>query len=252
VGHRVITTFKATIDIDNAKALNIDGVYFEATHKKLLRETNCRSGVTFKGCHFTGAKEGKSEFEEYQFDSDGLVTFERNNFGLPTEGPAKMLVIGQNKNLGSNSNMTLGVTERGGKMVTKRRQFNGSISFGALKFSRRTEAGSQSVTGTLRITMTGKTNAGGKGRARVEEYGITINANEGSAMEMQSTFTRVIDQDLSGFAIAIANIRSTSLQTLLQIECKSNNTLSSSYVFASFDYELGQSVLDDEITVDFV
>ena len=252
LGSRVITTFKASIDIDNAKAFNIDGVYFEATHKKLLQESNCRNGITFKGCHFTGAKEGKSEFEEYQFKSDGLVTFERNNFGLPTVGPSKMLVIGQNKNLGFNSDVILAVTERGGKLITKRRNFTDAISFEALKFSRLTDVGSQSVTGILRITMNKQSATGGVGRVCVEEYGITVSAAPGNAMQIQASPARVIDQNASGFEMSIANVRPTSLQALLQIECKSGSTSDPSYLFASFDYELGHGAPDNQISVDFV
>ncbi len=252
LARRAITTFKATIDIDNAKAVNIDGVYFEATHKKLLHETNCQNGITFTGCHFTGAKEGKNDFEEYQFESDGLVTFERNNFGLPTEGPTKMLVIGQNKNLGSNSNMILSITERGGKMVTKRRQFTDALSFSALKFSRRTQAESQSITGTLRVTITGQSDTAGVGRTRVEEFGITISATANRAMQIQSASQRVIDQDASGFSTTIAPVGTTRLQTLLQIDCNSDYTSGSNFVCASFDYELGHSAPASQITVDFV
>ena len=218
----------------------------------MLRETNCRSGVTFKGCHFTGAKEGKGAFEEYQFESDGLVTFERNNFGLPTEGPAKMLVIGQNKNLGSNSDMILSITERSGKMVTKRRQFRDTLSFDAIKFSRRTHSENHHLTGTLRVTITGQSAIAGVSRIRVEEFGVSISATANNTIHIQSVSQRVIDQDASGFVIGIADVGSNNSETFLRINCVSDDASVSSYVFASFDYELSNSAPGGEIALDFV
>ena len=85
----------ATIFLQNAGAVNFHGVYFENTHQILLKEVNSRGGVSFHGCHFTGATAGNGLIP-YGFESDGLVTFGTNDWYLPSEGPARILLTGYN------------------------------------------------------------------------------------------------------------------------------------------------------------
>jgi len=89
---------QATIDIEGAASVNIKGVYFENTHPVLLKERKSRNTVVFDGCHFSGAL-GKKGLTAYQFDSDGIVGFGSNDWGLPTSAPAKTLLFGTNNNL---------------------------------------------------------------------------------------------------------------------------------------------------------
>jgi hypothetical protein len=86
------------IDLEAAAAVNIHGAYFENVHETLLRESKSRNGVTFSGCHFTGAKDGE-KFIPFRFESDGIVNFGTNDWGLPTMGPAKVALIGANVGL---------------------------------------------------------------------------------------------------------------------------------------------------------
>lgn len=86
---------RVTILLRNAGAVNFHGVYFEATHEILLQDVQSRGGVSFEGCHFTGAAGGKSLLP-YRFVSDGLVTFGTNDWYLPSEGPARLFVHGYN------------------------------------------------------------------------------------------------------------------------------------------------------------
>jgi hypothetical protein len=86
---------RATIFLENAGAVNFHGVYFEATHEILLKELRSRGGVSFQGCHFTGAGTAKGLIP-YRFVSDGLVTFGTNDWNLPSEGPARIALHGYN------------------------------------------------------------------------------------------------------------------------------------------------------------
>lgn len=86
---------RVTIFLENAGAVNFHGVYFEATHEILLKDVRSRGGVSFEGCHFTGADVGKGLIP-YRFVSDGLVTFGSNDWYLPSEGPARILMTGYN------------------------------------------------------------------------------------------------------------------------------------------------------------
>ncbi len=88
-------TERATIFLENAGAVNFHGVYFEATHEILLNDFHSRGGVSFHGCHFTGAGTPKGLIP-YRFVSDGLVTFGANDWYLPSTGPARIFVQGYN------------------------------------------------------------------------------------------------------------------------------------------------------------
>lgn len=91
----------ATIDIESAAAVNFTGVYFENTHLILLRERHSRDGVSFNGCHFTGAAgpSGPGALVAYRFDSDGIVTFGSNDWYLPTSAPSRIALNGVNRKL---------------------------------------------------------------------------------------------------------------------------------------------------------
>jgi hypothetical protein len=86
------------IDLEAAAAVNLQGVYFENVHELLLRESKSRNGVTFAGCHFTGAV-AKSGFIPFRFQSDGIVNFGNNDWGLPTIGPDRVALLGSNVGL---------------------------------------------------------------------------------------------------------------------------------------------------------
>jgi len=88
----------ATIDIEQAASVNFIGVYFENTHPLLLRDRRSRDGVSFSGCHFTGTT-GPNGLVPYQFDSDGIVTFGTNDWGLVTQSPARVALHGVNEKL---------------------------------------------------------------------------------------------------------------------------------------------------------
>lgn len=89
---------QATIDLEGAAAVNFMGVYFENTHEILLRERKSRNGVSFTGCHFTGTTLDGA-MVAYRFDSDGIVTFGTNDWGVPTEAPSKIALNGVNEKL---------------------------------------------------------------------------------------------------------------------------------------------------------
>lgn len=96
----------ATIDIEGAASVNIRGVYFENTHPILIKERKSRNTVIFDGCHFSGAR-GEKGLVPYRFDSDGIVGFGSNDWGLPTSAPAKTRLIGTNNNLFTNGRVYL-------------------------------------------------------------------------------------------------------------------------------------------------
>jgi hypothetical protein len=89
---------QATIDIEDAAATNFISVYFENTHKVLLLERKSRNSVSFIGCHFSGAT-GATGLIPYTFDSDGIVTFGTNDWGLITQAPKRVSLQGINEKL---------------------------------------------------------------------------------------------------------------------------------------------------------
>lgn len=89
---------RATIDLDNSRNFNLKGCYFEGTHEFLINETNSYNSVLFDGCHFTGAeRSGSPGFFPYQFNSDGIIQFGNNNWGVQnSNGPSKLFSNGMN------------------------------------------------------------------------------------------------------------------------------------------------------------
>lgn len=86
---------RVAIRLDSAAAVNFHGVYFEATQELLLKETHSRNSIAFHGCHFTGADRGAGPIP-FRFESDGIVTFGTNDWLAPSDGPARMLLVGDN------------------------------------------------------------------------------------------------------------------------------------------------------------
>lgn len=89
---------EVVLDLEGAAAVNVQGVYFEDVHELLLRDARSRNGVTFSGCHFTGAKAG-DHFVPFRFQSDGVVTFGSNDWNLATLGPTRVMLAGANPGL---------------------------------------------------------------------------------------------------------------------------------------------------------
>lgn len=100
-GGGVFEQDRATIDIEDAGAVNFIGVYFENTHPILLRERRSRNSVAFSGCHFTGTT-GDAGMVAYRFDSDGIVTFGTNDWGRMTQAPDRVALHGVNDKLVTN------------------------------------------------------------------------------------------------------------------------------------------------------
>ena len=89
---------RATIDLTDSRNFNLKGCYFEATHEFLINETQSCNSIYFDGCHFTGAaRSGSPGFFPYQFNSDGIIQFGNNNWGVQnSNGPSKLFSSGMN------------------------------------------------------------------------------------------------------------------------------------------------------------
>lgn len=93
----------ATIDVETgsvyANAIAFRHVYFESTHRVLLRSRGTK-GLSFDGCKFTGTAVGTAGFTPYRFDcGDDRIGFSNNFFQQPTHAPSHAVLSGLNENL---------------------------------------------------------------------------------------------------------------------------------------------------------
>ena len=101
---------RATIDVETggayANAIHFQNVYFENTHEFLLRSRGART-IGFHDCKITGTGAQGKGMAGYRFDcQDDMVVFADNFWGgLPTAGPANMLLQGVNEGLGGRGNL---------------------------------------------------------------------------------------------------------------------------------------------------
>jgi len=70
-----------TIEVENATNLKFIGCYFESTGINILKEITSRNGVTFDDCHFTGAYINGQQWQDFHFQTDGIVNFINPYFG---------------------------------------------------------------------------------------------------------------------------------------------------------------------------
>ena len=104
-GSAPATVNATTIVVSDSRNLNFYGCYFEGGHARVLYETGSDDSVTFENCHFTGA--GSPSTTPFTFVSDGLVNFGSNSWYLPSDGPAKIFLKGQNYGMLGKTNATI-------------------------------------------------------------------------------------------------------------------------------------------------
>jgi hypothetical protein len=127
-------------------------VYFENTHEILLRERRSRDGVRFNGCHFSGAT-GATGLIPYRFDSDGIVQFGANDWGLQTIAPDKAMVNGINAGLAINGRLYVARTARDHQIRSERVYAAQGLTRDILMVRTRQAATSASLAGTLNLTL---------------------------------------------------------------------------------------------------
>lgn len=125
---------RSTVYLANARNTNFYGCYIENTHDTFLDQSSS-SGTTFHGCHFTGAIAGSTP---YKFVSDSVVEFGANTWGAVSDGPAKMMVLGDNQNkLGKNNKIIVHNSKQKSHLVgTSTALSIGSNLVDTVKFSR--------------------------------------------------------------------------------------------------------------------
>ena len=99
------TANATTIIVQDSRNLNFYGCYFEGGHARLLYETDSDDSVTFENCHFTGA--GVPSITPLTFVSDGIVNFGSNSWYMPSDGPEKIFLKGQNYGMLGKTNATI-------------------------------------------------------------------------------------------------------------------------------------------------
>lgn len=154
-------TGRVTIRLDNrTDSFSVLQSYFESTHEIALKEEGSSGTTVFDGNHFTGAKQtGSDAWASYRFQSDGMINFGTNDFGEvrgKIEAP-DALIYGFNNKLSfaeSNVNIWSYRSQRGGKVSGKRKVGTVSTTLD-VGFSRVVASGTQTIGGTLRVTVSG-------------------------------------------------------------------------------------------------
>jgi hypothetical protein len=85
----------------STKATQFIGGYVENTFVNFLTETSSTSTTVLKGMRFSGAESevGTPGFKANTFTSDGIVTFDGNEFNVPSNASAQAMPLTPNKGL---------------------------------------------------------------------------------------------------------------------------------------------------------
>lgn len=171
---------RIAMDLDNVGAVSFHGVYFEAVHEMLLKETASRNGISFHDCHFTGAHDG-TNFIPFRFQSDGIVTFGTNDWYKPSAGPAQMMLTGDNQNkLGDETSLVhLARSRKYRSFISPTVPVPATLKRDLIRFNRTNPSGATDNIQTLAGKLTVNAfvlEAGGFDKSFCYEYNVRVSA----------------------------------------------------------------------------
>lgn len=246
---------RSTITLNSVRCFRYIGGYIEHTHTNLLTETNSTSTVSFEGVHFTGASDGKGDFEPYTFISDGIVTFANIHAFRPFRLPQNALLVGCNPKVayGVNSNVWRYKDAMGGSVKLRQRKPRLEPIHTILRFSLAAPGGAHSVFGTMRVQFLGVDSGTGNGRKVFRTYQFSADNYDvvmGCKVKLTST-----DDDLAGpIEITPRQKEGSATSTQVEMEVVYGNVYAledaESFAIVSIEYEALSTDETNPIRVD--
>lgn len=198
---------RATITVDDTRNLKFDGCYFEGTHTKLIVETNSFNSVHFDNCHFTGAKNGGDTFVPYEFESNGIINFGNNTWGVRSNGANTMHINGINgNNLGGNNQLVVNQSHQYNHIVSKWIRTPATLQKDLFNFQRLNTNSSleniQMITGILTINFLALED-GGFELQYSRKYHLSVRGLGSNAMKINITLASSADSPRAGKELTV-------------------------------------------------